>query len=101
MKKFIGGNLNKTNRANLIVEVTLNTSTAVTVVSENPERLVLVISNPTNRDVWLQFQDAESNFSNSIQLLRGEKYEMPDFIYNGEVKAISQLGTPTLTVLEY
>ena len=100
MKK-VGGNINKTDRASFIDDVTLNTSTAETIILPNPDRIKLVISNPSNRDIWLQFQDEMSVFSNSELLLRGEKYTMDNSIYFGEIKGIADIGTPKVTVLEY
>jgi len=99
--KRIGGNLNTTDKAELIVDVVLNTSTAVTITVANTERIGLVVTNPTNRDVWLQFRNGGATFSNAERLLRGEKYTMPNNIYHGEIKAIADMGTPTITVLEY
>lgn len=101
MAKKIGANINTTDKATLIADVVLNTSTAVTIIVANADRIGLVISNPTNRDVWLQFEDESLVFSNSERLLRGERYEMPENIYNGEIKGIADIGTPTVTVLEY
>lgn len=99
--KRTGGNINKNDRADLIGDVILNTSTAVTIIAENENRIGLIVSNPTNRDVWLQFKNGSSTFSNSVRLLRGDKYEMADNIYSGEIKGIADIGTPTVTVVEY
>ena len=100
MKKR-GANRNTTDKATFIGDVVLNTITAVTIIAVNEDRTALVVSNPTNRDIWLQFEDDLLVFSNTILLLRGETYTMPDNIYNGEIKAIALLGTPTVTIVEY
>jgi len=83
--------------------VTLNSSTTITVVGSNTDRVGLIISNNSNRDVWIKFQPfGLDDDKKGIYLFRNTNYEMPPLaIYNGEISAIAESGSPTIYVTEY
>ncbi len=99
--KTIGGNRNRTDRTSSEGSVTLNTSTAVTLVTLQVERIFFAVNNISNKGLWLQFQDDSGVFNNAINIPKKSYWEMPLNLYDGEIKAIAISGTPTITYTEY
>lgn len=101
INKTIGGNRNRSDKANKIADIALNTSTATTLVAEDEARIFFSISNTSSNDVWLQFNEETDGFENAIYLPKKSYWEMHDNLYFGEIKAIAVSGSPTVTIMEY
>lgn len=76
--------------------VTVNSSTAQTLVPANPDRTGLIVSNDSNNELWIRYYPASvDNIQQGILLENGRAghWEMPtDNIYTGEVSIIRDGG---------
>lgn len=93
MTKRIGGNLTISDEA-VEANVSINSTTATTLVEEDEDRTYLEISNPSNQDVWIKLQAASVDDNKTgIHLPAGERWRMGDNDkYTGEVSAIMDVG---------
>lgn len=103
MSKTIGRNTNTTDEATVSNAVTLNTLTSVTVANVNASRIVFIISNPGNLDIWVKLQAASvDNDIKGILVPKKTRWEMPtDNIYTGEISAIAPIDNPEVYITEY
>lgn len=98
----IGANVNWNNTAILSGAIALNDTTSVKIQDSNSLRIMLIISNPSNKDVWIKFQAASvDNDKKGIHIPARGYFEMPGNIYRGEVSAIAENGTPSVYTTEY
>lgn len=74
--------------------VSVGSSTAVTLVAENSKRIYLSISNPTNKTVWIKFQESGvDNIKTGEFVLPGGRWRMDvNTLYTGEVSVIMDSG---------
>jgi len=86
--------------ANVGQTVTVGTSSAVTLLSANPDRKYAIIRNKDNR-IWLGFGRTPAVNDGDLFLEAGEAYEFTFInLYKGEVKAIAEGSDSTVTVFE-
>jgi len=100
INKTIGGNRNRTNKIKNGGDITLNSSTATTIVEEFKNRIFFVINNNSNKAIWLQFDKDGTGFINSIRLKKKSYFRINKNMIYGEIKAIAVSGTPTITYME-
>ncbi len=95
--------INTATTAAISAAVALNASTSTKVADVNIKRVMLIISNSSNQDVWLKLQATSTDDIKKGIFLPGNSYwEMAtDNRYNGEVSAIAENGTPNVFVTEY
>lgn len=103
MAKTIGRNTNLTDVATLSDAIALNTMTSTTIATANANRIVFIVSNPSNMDIWLKLQAANvDNVKKGIFITKGTVWTMPtDNIYTGEISAIGNLVSLNVYVTEY
>lgn len=99
----IGRNVNKNDVVNKNT-ITLNSSTSTKILDANERRITVLAINQGPQRIWLKFQPASvDNLKDDDPWLdKGDVFEMiPDNIYTGEISAIADSGTPSITIEEY
>lgn len=93
-----------TNDTAVNTTITLNSSTATTIKSANPNRIFFRIDNIGFQDVILKLQAASvDDIKRTILVSRGGGFwEMPpDKVYTGEISAITINGSVDVYITEY
>ena len=99
----IGRNVNKNDEVNKNT-ITLNSSTTTKILDANERRIMVLAINQGPQRVWLKLQAAsiDNLKDDDIWLDKGDFYEMTvDNVYTGEISAIADSGTPSITIEEY
>ena len=90
MTKIIGRTQNTNDIANISI-VSLNTATSTKILDANSRRIVVIISNAGDADVWIKLQPAATdNDKKGIFIAAGGCRQLPlDNPYTGEISGIA------------
>jgi len=85
--------------------ITAGSTTAVTLVSSNEARSMVIISNDSNQDVWIRYKTAATDNTKHGILLKSSDppFEMDSgAIYIGEISVIFDIGASNdVSFIEY
>lgn len=103
MTHILGRNSNQNSDAVISADIALNSSTSTTLIVANDERISVEIQNLGDDLVRIKLQAASIDDDVKGFVLRlGESYwPAADNMFVGEISAISESGTPSVTVTEY
>lgn len=93
MAKKIGAGINFSDTASE-GSVSVDSTTAVTLVAAKSDRFYLEITNPNNQAVWVKFQEsATDNLKTPVKIGPNDRWRMPpNDKYTGEVSVIMNSG---------